>query len=183
MALAYKYSIHGIAWRSAPFREESKSKSATPRKHPGFKAHKGSGQGSPGQGRRGQGTGLCRHLSKLTRCSPYPCQPPFSTFRSPVESRLQISDSKLVLIITKYAYVQRNPANGLGAREIWLLDCHGAPLHHRLCLGICPLGRRPGRWRCRLTRSIHSLAHRAPAHTLSWLADMARAPDAAVGLY
>lgn len=39
---------------------------------------------------------------------------PFSTFRSPVESRLQISDSKLVLIITKYAYVQRNPANGLG---------------------------------------------------------------------
>lgn len=114
MALAYKYSVHGIAWRSAPFREESKSKSATPRKHPGFKARKGSGQGSTGQGKRGQGTGLCRHLSKLTRCSPYPCQPPFSTFRSPVESRLQISDSKLVLIITKYAYVQRNPANGPG---------------------------------------------------------------------
>lgn len=90
---------------------------------------------------------------------------------SPVESRLQISDSKLVLIITKYAYVQRNPASGLGAREIWLLDCYGAPLHHCLCLGICPLGRRPRRWLLP-ARSLNSLTGaprtRPPS---SWLAD------------
>jgi hypothetical protein len=100
-----RYSVHGAlrrTWRSAPSRDESQSKSATPRKHPGFK---GTGCRGPwaGQvcsvhrqiGHRVQGTWLCRHLSRLTRCPPILVSLPFSTFRSPVESRLQISDCTL----------------------------------------------------------------------------------------
>lgn len=164
MSFAYKYYSQvlrprGNAWRSAPFREESKSKSATPRKHPGFKGD-GRGQGRALQGRRGQGTGLCRHLSRLTRCSPILVSLPFSTFRSPVESRLQISDSKLVLIITKYAYVQRNPANGLGPREIWLLDCYGRPITSLPLPRYLPARTPSTSTACGLTRSNQSLARR-----------------------
>jgi hypothetical protein len=139
MSFAYKYHttcrcpVHGALLGDPHRFETSRNRNRQP--HESIQGSRAMGVGrasaaqdSAGQRRCGQGTGLCRHLSRLTRCSPILVSLPFSTFRSPVESRLQISDSKLVLIITKYAYVQRNPANGLGAREIWLLDCYGRPI-------------------------------------------------------
>lgn len=65
---AHTYSVHGALLGDPHRFERSRNRNRqTPRKHPGFKGNE-RGQGVD----RGQGTGLCRHLSRLTRCSPIP---------------------------------------------------------------------------------------------------------------
>lgn len=124
----------------------------------------GSGQWT-GQGRAGadreQGSVVILAGSRGAR--DIPVSLPFSTFRSPVESRLQISDSKLVLIITKYAYVQRNPANGLGPGR----SGYWAAKAPHYIIASASVSARSGAVQIDglRARSLDSLAG-APAHTL-----------------